>query len=249
VGAGRGPFGGHGAPSTPHTTRTPWLRRSRCLPTARAELVGRMADRWDWSADPDTPQSPAVCGAASPSPRGSDVRPPRPAPPGGPARDEDADRREGTGTLARCLPPGRGWRPVTGTGRRPASDCAPGRQDVGDGPCPRATRLRGVLDHRTTQTPAAFSATCAPAAARRSLRQLDGRSTPKPGRGRSRAAMACAVVTTPGLNQRRPAHVTVGQQSAAWQPCRQGAPAPGPWQVTTAQARRTRKGRDPVEAV
>jgi hypothetical protein len=60
------------------------------------------------------------------------------------------------------------------------------------------------------------------------------------------AAMACAVVTKHGLNQRLPHQVAVSQTIAPWEHDRHAAQATINWQLTTAKAQRTLQGLYPA---
>jgi hypothetical protein len=97
-----------------------------------------------------------------------------------------------------------GWRQGKVTARRTAKDFAPCRQERGHVHFPKATVMRVVLDTLNTQTPAAWSEACSPPEARRPLRTLDVRSTPQQGSWRNMAALEFAVVSTQGVDRRRP---------------------------------------------
>jgi hypothetical protein len=73
------------------------------------------------------------------------------------------------------------------------------------------------------------------------VRKLDVHDTPRPGRGLKRAAIAWAVVSTPGQAPRFGAQATGRRAIAAWAQDRKAAKAHVPWQFTTAKARQKRK--------
>ena len=94
-----------------------------------------------------------------------------------------------------------------------------------------------VLDNLNTHTPAALYATCPPAEARRIVRPLDVRYTPKHARWLKMAALACAVLDGQGLERRLSNPVMVRREVAAWEAARNAAKATVQWQFTVAQAR------------
>ena len=204
----------------------------------RAELVWHRAEVLDRDAEPSEPPSPVVGFDASPDQVVSDVRQPVPVRPAQPARDDDEDRREGTGHLCMGCEPLQGWRHVKGTARRTAQDLAPWRQALGAVHGPRATVIRVVGDNLNTPTPAAWSATFPPAEACRILRPLAFHDTPKHGRWLTRAAIECAVGSTPGLDRRLGNQALVRHAVAAWETQRNAAKATVDWRCTTAKARR-----------
>ena len=205
-----------------------------------------MADLLDVYAEPYDPPYPVICVDESPSQLVSDVRHPLPTTPGLPARYDYAYRREGTGNLCMCFQPLRGWRHVPVTARRTARDFAQCMNDSVDVHVPTATLISVVLDNLNPHTPAALYEPFAPAQARRILRTLDFRSTPKHGSWLNMAGIEFAVVTTPCLNQRIPDQLTGGQKIAAWETCRTAARATVHGQVTTLKARRKLKGLYPA---
>ena len=205
-----------------------------------------MEDVLDLYAEPYDSQYPVVCFDESPYQLVSEVRQPVLAAPGQPVRYDYEDRREGTCNLFMFLQPLGGWRHVKVTDRRTAQDFAHCMQDLVDHHFPKAQVISVVLDNLNTHTPAALYETFAPAEARRILRKLDFRYTPKHGSWLNMAEIEFAVVTKQCLNQRIPDPVTVGQKIAAWETCRNVAQATVQWQFTIAKARRKLKGLYPA---
>jgi DDE superfamily endonuclease len=207
----------------------------------RPELVGRMEDLLDLYAAPDEPRYPVVCFAESPYQRISAVRQPLPMGPGQPRRYDDDDRREGTCHVCMFFQPWQGWRHVKVTDRRTAQDCAHGLKAWVDMQCPEATLSSVVMAHLHTHTPAAVYEACTPAEARRLLRQLDLRSTPKHGSWRNMAAREFAGRSPQGVDQRLPSQAAVCRTVAAWETRRNVEPRQVTWRFTIAKARRTLK--------
>ena len=197
----------------------------------RAEVLDR-------DAEPSEPPSPVVGFDASPDQWVSDVRQPVPVRPAQPARYDDEDRREGTCHWCMGFEPLQGGRHVKGTARRPAQDLAPWRQALGAIHGPRATVIRVVGDNLNTPTPAAWSATFPPAEACRILRPWAFHDTPKHGSWLTRAAIECAVGSTPGLDRRLGHQARVRHAVAAWEAQRNAAKATVDGRCTTAKARR-----------
>ena len=167
----------------------------------------------------------------------SEVRQPLPAVPGKPGRYDDEYRREGTGNLFIFFPPLRGWRHIKVTERRTARDFAQCMRELVDVHFPRAALISVVLDNLNTHTPAALYETFAPAEARRILRKLDLRYTPKHGSWLNMAEVEFAVVSTQCLDRRVGDHATRGRMLGAWEARRHAAKATVTWRFTTAKAR------------
>ena len=119
-------------------------------------------------------------------------------------------------------------------------------QDLVNTYFPDARFISVVFDHLNTHTPAALYETFTPAEARRILRKLDFRYTPKHGSWLNMAELEFAVVTKPCLHQRLPEQVAVSQTIATWEHDRNVAQATINWQFTTAKARRKLKSLDPA---
>jgi hypothetical protein len=205
-----------------------------------------MEDILDLYAEPYDPRYPVVCFDESPYQLVSEVRQPLPIAPGRSVRYDYEYSREGTCNLFMFLQPLQGWRHIKVTARRTAQDFAYCMQDLVDHHFPKAQVISVVLDNLNTHTPAALYETFAPAEARRILRKLDFRSTPKHGSWLNMAEIEFAVVTKQCLHQRIPDPVTVGQKIAAWETCRNVAQATVQWQFTIAKARRKLKGLYPA---
>jgi hypothetical protein len=188
-------------------------------------------------AEPYDPLYPVVCFDESPYPLISEVRHPLPPAPGYPVRDDYEYRREGTCHRCRCVQPLAGWRHVEVTERRTARDFAAWMKALVDEHFPPAELISVVLDHRNTHTPAALDETCSPAEARRMVRQLDFRDTPKHGSWLNRAELELAVLDGPCVDRRRPNLGMVQREVVAWETARNAAKATVQWQFTVAKAR------------
>ena len=150
-------------------------------------------------------------------------------------------RREGTCNLFMLFQPLQGWRHVKVTDRRTAKDFAYCMQELVDVHFPKAAVISVVLDNLNTQTPAALYEAFPPAEARRLLRKLDWRYTPKHGSWLNMAEIEFAVVSKQGLDQRLPTQERVRRTTTAWEPQRNAVQATVNWRFTIAKARRKLK--------
>ncbi len=200
-----------------------------------------MEDILDLYAEPYRSQYPVVCFDESPYQLISEVRQPLPMGPGRPRRYDYVYRREGTCNLFMFFQPLRGWRHVKVTDRRTAQDFAHGMKDMVDIHFPEATLSSVVMDNLNTHTPAALYEAFTPAEARRILRKLDLRYTPKHGSWLNMAEIECAVLSTQGLDQRLPSQAAVRCTAAAWETRRNVEQIKINWRFTIPKARRTLK--------
>jgi DDE superfamily endonuclease len=217
------------------------LKRSWCIPTVSAEFVWRMEDILDLYAEPYDPAYPVICFDESLYQLVSEVRQPLTVAPGQPLRYDYEYRREGTCNLFMFFEPLQGWRHIKVTDRRTAQDFAHCMKDLVDTHFPRVRLISVVLDNLNTHTPAALYATFAPAEARRLLRKLDLRYTPKHGSWLNMAEIEFAVVVKQCLDQRLPDQATVCRAIDAWETRRNAEHATVDWQFTAVKARRKLK--------
>jgi hypothetical protein len=180
---------------------------------------------------------PVVCFDESPYQLVSEVRQPLPPAPGKPARYDYEYRREGTCNLFMFFQPLAGWRHVEVTARRTTQDFAHCMKAVVDEHFPQAELITVVLDNLNTHTPAALYETFPPAEARRIVRQLDFRYTPKHASWLNMAELEFAVLDGQCLNRRLSNPAIVRQEVAAWEAARNAAKATVQWQFTVAKAR------------
>jgi len=219
------------------------------MPTVSPELVWRMDEILALYAEPDDPRYPVVCVDESPYQLISEARQPLPMAPGQPTRYDDEYRRAGTCHLCLFFQPLQGWRHVQVTDRRTAKDVAHCMPELVDGHFPQAPVMSVVLDHLHTPTPAALYAAFPPAEARRLLRKLDCRDTPKHGSWLNMAAIECAVVSKPSLAQRLPTQELVRRTVTAWETQRNAVQATLRWRFTIAKARRKLKRLYPSQSL
>jgi hypothetical protein len=211
------------------------------MPTVSPEFVWRMAELLGLYAEPYDPQYPVICVDESPYQLVSEARQPLPMVPGQLLRYDDEYRREGTCNLFMLFQPLQGWRHVKVTDRRTAKDFAYCMQELVDVHFPKAAVISVVLDNLNTHTPAALYEAFPPVQARRLLRKLDWRYTPKHGSWLNMAEIEFAVVSKQGLDQRLPTQERVRRTTTAWETQRNAVQATVNWRFTIAKARRKLK--------
>lgn len=137
--------------------------------------------------------------------------------------------------------PLQGWRHIKVTDRRTAQDFAHCMTDLVDVHFPEATLISVVMDNLNTHTPAALCEAFTPAEARRILRKLDLRYTPKHGSWLKMAEIEFAVLSTQSLDQRLSSQAAVRRTVAAWETRRHAEQIKVNWRFTISKARRTLK--------
>jgi hypothetical protein len=196
-----------------------------------------MEDILELYAEPYDASYPVVCFDESPYQMVSEVRQPLPPASGQPARYDYEYRREGACNLFLFFQPLAGWRHVEVTARRTAHDFAHCMQALVDEHFPQAELISVVLDNLNTHTPAALYATFPPAKARRLVRKLDFRYTPKHASWLNMAELEFAVLDGQCLDRRLSTSAIVQREAAAWETARNAAKATVQWQFTVAKAR------------
>ena len=227
----------------------PWQKQEWCIPTVSPEFVWRMEDILALYVEPYDPRYPVVCVDESPYQLISEARQPLPMVPGQPTRYDYEYRREGTCNLFMLFQPLQGWRHVKVTDRRTAKDFAHCMQELVDVHFPKAALISVVLDNLNTHTPAALYEAFPPAEARRLLRKLEFRYTPKHGSWLNMAEIEFAVVSKQGLDQRLPTQERVRRTTTAWETQRNAVQATVNWRFTIAKARRKLKRLYPSQSL
>jgi hypothetical protein len=188
-------------------------------------------------AEPYDPAYPVVCFDEQPYQLVGEVRTPLPAAPGRPVRYDYEYQRNGTANLFMMVQPLAGWRHVKVTERRTAADFAQCMHDLVDVHFPEAQVITVVLDNLNTHTPAALYEVFPPEEARRLVRCLDFRYTPKHGSWLNQAEIELAVLTQQCLDQRIPDRPTLDHKVDVWEARRNEQCATIKWRFTAADAR------------
>ena len=135
--------------------------------------MAHMEDVLDLYGEPYDPQRPVVCFDETSTQLLADLRPPLPARPSVPQRQDYEYRREGTRNLFLTCEPLAGWRHVAVTERRTKQDFAHQMRWLVDEAYPEAGVVRVVLDHLNTHRKASLYEAFPAEEARRIARKLD----------------------------------------------------------------------------
>jgi len=196
-----------------------------------------MEDVLDLYAEPTDPQRPLVCFDECPYQLISETRQVVPAKPGQRERYDYEYKREGTRNLFMFFAPGHGWRHVKVTDRRTTPDFAHCMKDLVDIHFPDAEVIQVVLDNLNTHTLAALYEAFEPAEARRIVRKLEFRYTPKHGSWLNMAEVEFAILSRQCLGRRIPSDEILQHEIAAWEAARNENQATVNWRFTTPDAR------------
>ena len=142
------------------------------------DFVAAMEDVLDLYGEPYDAERPVVCFDETSTQLLADVRPPLPAQPGRPRRQDYEYRRAGTRNIFLFCEPLAGWRHVAITERRTMADFAHQMQWLVDVAYPDALVVRVVLGNLNTHRPASLYETFPAAAARRIAKRLEFHRTP-----------------------------------------------------------------------
>ena len=196
-----------------------------------------MEDVLDLYAAPPDPARPVVCPVERPVCLRDHARPPLPAAPGRPRREDCEHRRAGTGCLAVAFDPHRGWRHVWVGERRTAVDFAGWVAELLDVHYPRAAAVRLVVDNLNTHGVGARYEAFPPERARRLARRIEWHYTPKHGSWLNMVEAELSVLAGQCLDRRLPTLAAVAAEVGAWEAERNAAKATVRWRFTTVHAR------------
>jgi hypothetical protein len=201
------------------------------------EDVWRLEALLDLSAEASDPARPVVCFDEHAYARQAEVCPPLPpAPAPGRRRDHEYERR-GACSVAVAFDRHRGWRHGFVSEHRASVDCAGWVREVVDVYYPDATLIRLVVDHLTTHSPAALSATVPPDEAHRLARKLEFHDTPKHGSWLNMVEIEFSVLSRQCLHRRLESLAVVAAEVRAWAAARNAVQATVDWRLTTDHAR------------
>ncbi len=196
-----------------------------------------MEDVLDLYAEPYNPRFPVVCFDERPYQLIGETRQPLPVTAGHPARYDYEYQRNGMCNLFIYFQPQAGWRHVVVTAQRTRQDFARRMQELSDVHFPQAEQIRVVVDNLNIHTAAALYEVFAPAEARRLVKRLDFRYTPKHGSWLNMVEIELAVLSGQCLDRRIAAVDKLRREIAAWEAKRNAAQATVKWQFDTTQAR------------
>jgi DDE superfamily endonuclease len=186
---------------------------------------------------PYDPRRPLVCLDETSRQLLAQARPPQPAAPGQPAREDYEYQRRGVCNLFLVCEPLRGWRDVMVSARRTRIDWAHCIKALADLHYPEAEVIVLVQDNLNTHTPASLYETFAPAEAKRLASRLEIHYTPKHGSWLNMAEIELAVLAEQCLDRRLADRATLEREVAAWQVTRNASGRGVDWRFTTTDAR------------
>ena len=146
-----------------------------------ADFVAHMEDVLNLYAEPYNSKRPVVCFDETSTQLLADARPPIPAAPGHPRREDYEYLREGTRNLFLACEPLAGWRHVEATERRTKEDFAHQMRWLVDEAYPEVQMVRVVLDNLNTHRRASLCETVPAGEAGRIAKRLEFHYTPKHG--------------------------------------------------------------------
>ena len=196
-----------------------------------------MEDVLDLYARPPDPRFPLVCLDEGGKELRAEARPPLPARPGAPAREDCEYERRGAVPFFLAAAPHLGRRDVAATERRTGEDFALFVRGLVDGPYRHADRLVLVTDNLNTHTRSAFYRAFPPAEAKRVLDKLEWHFTPKHGSWLNAAELELSALARQCLARRIPDRAALAAEVAAWAAERNAAGVRLAWRFTTADAR------------
>ena len=201
------------------------------------DFVAHMEDILDLYAEPYDPQRPVVCFDETSTQLLADTRPPIPAEPGRPMREDYEYVREGTCNLFLSLEPLAGWRHVEVTERRTKVDFAHQMRWLAEEAYPEAEVIRVVLDNLNTHRKASLYEDFPAAEARRIARRLEFHHTPKHGSWLNMAEIEFSVMSRRRLGQRHPEEECLCREVQALEEERNRAQARINWRFGIQDAR------------
>jgi hypothetical protein len=188
-------------------------------------------------ARPPDPARPLVCFDEARKELHGHVRPPQPAIPGHPARQDSEYARDGSANVFLACAPHLGWRAARVTAQRRAVDVAHALRNLVDAQFPDAARIVLVTDQLNVHTPASLYETFPPAEARRIAARLEWHYTPTHGSWLNMAEIELSVLTQQCLDRRIADAATLAAEVAAWVDDRNAAATPIHWRFTLEIAR------------
>lgn len=165
------------------------------------------------------------------------VRPPLPAKPGRPVRQDHEYTRDGSANIFLACAPHTGWRQARVTAQRRAVDVAHALRDLVDAQFPAAARIVLVTDQLNVHGPASLYEAFPPEEARRIAARIEWHYTPTHGSWLNMAEIELSVLTQQCLDRRIPDAATLAAEVAAWVAARNTAAIPITWRFTLEVAR------------
>ena len=213
------------------------MKKQWCIPEVGAEFVWRMEDVLDLYEESYDPNRPVVCFEELPYQMVAEKRTPLPPKPGRPQRYDYEYERKGTTNLFAFFEPKGGWRHLDISERRTAVDFAEAMRRLAEEHYPEAEKVRVVLDNLNTHTPASLYKAFEPEQARRLLRRLEFRHTPKHASWLNMVEIELSVLSRQCLERRIPDAERLAREIGAWGQERNEGGATVRWRFTASDAR------------
>ena len=196
-----------------------------------------MEEVLDLYAEPYDPQRPVVCFDETSTQLLADTRPPLPAQPERPRRQDYECHRAGTRNLFLACEPLACWRHVAVTERRTMQDFAHQMRWLVDEAYPQIPVIRVVLDNLNTHRTASLYETFPAVEARRIAKRLEFHHTPKHGSWLNMAEIEFSVLSRCCLRQRLPDEEALRREVLALVTERNATRATINWRFNTQDAR------------
>jgi DDE superfamily endonuclease len=209
-------------------------------PAHNPAFVAAMEDVLSLYAQPSDPHRPLVCLDETSKVLMADMRPPQPAAPGRPARQDTEYRRnrqEGQANVFLACAPHLGWRHVRVSPGHTSIEVAHELRALVDDHFPQAERIVLVTDHLNVHTPASLYRAFPPAEARRIAERLEWHYTPTHGSWLNMAELELSVLSRQCLKRRIVDRPTLQAACAAWVAARNEAATQIRWRFTVDLAR------------
>jgi len=190
---------------------------------------------------PYDPQYPVVCFDEACKQLFGEVRPPQPAAPGRPARQDYEYERKGVCHRLVLCEPLTGRRHVRVTERRTRKDYAECLRELVDVYFPQAPKIRLVQDNLNTHDGASLYEAFPPEEARRILDKIEFHSTPKHGSWLNLAESEISIMNGQCLDCRLESVAAVAEKVAPWEEARNAKGIRVHWTFTVAAARQKLK--------
>ena len=209
-----------------------------CLPPEPSgTFVAAMEDVLLVYARPPDAARPLICLDEVGKDLKKHTRPPQPAGPGRPAREDYEYARNGSANLFLWVAPHLGRRQITVTARRTAVAFAHIVRTLLEEHFPHAEGIVLVTDQLNIHSPAALYQSFPPAEARRLLERIEWHHTPTHASWLNMAELEISALQTQCLNRRLPDQATLEQETAAWVAARNAEQRTITWTFTVEEAR------------
>jgi hypothetical protein len=205
-------------------------------PEHNGSFVANMERVLDVYKRPFDPLHPVVCMDESPKQLIGEVRPPVPASPGQPAKQDYEYRRVGVCNIFLACEPLAGKRQVTITERKTKREWAVFLEQIAGHYC-NADKITLVMDNLNTHEPGALYEAFPPEKAKALWDRFEFVYTPKHGSWLNMAEIELNVLAGQCLNRRIDDIEVARKEVNAWQKHRNNRQAKVNWQFTTKDAR------------